>query len=66
MLEANNVSILSVKMTSRERLEIRTNIEFCADLGKTPTDTRKLLQKTRGNVSVSHDVKNLKTMRAES
>jgi predicted transcriptional regulator len=40
-------------MTSHERMEIRANIKFCADLGKTPTETYKLLQQTKRESSVS-------------
>ena len=40
-------------MGSHERLEIRANIKFCAELGKTPTQTLDLIQKTRGDKSVS-------------
>lgn len=40
-------------MMSQEKLETRAIIKFCKDLGKTPTDTCKMLQKSRGKTSVS-------------
>ena len=43
-------------MTSNERLEIRANINFCEDFGKTPTDMLKLLHQTRANMSVSRAI----------
>ena len=33
-------------MTSREWLEMRTNINFCADFGKTTKEMLKLLHET--------------------
>ena len=47
----------NVKMTSHEQLEMKANIKFCSDLGKTPTKILKSLQKTRGNnMSVSRAI----------
>ncbi|XP_060555054.1 protein GVQW3-like, partial [Ruditapes philippinarum] len=39
-------------MTSQERLELRANIKFCMELGETPTDTYKKLQRIRGENAV--------------
>jgi hypothetical protein len=39
-------------MTSQERLELCANIKFCMELGETPTDTYKKLQRTRGENAV--------------
>lgn len=39
-------------MTSTERTEVRANIKFCMELGKTPTETFKMLQRTPSNCSV--------------
>lgn len=33
-------------MTSADRMEIRTIIKFCSDLGKTPTETLKMMHTT--------------------
>ena len=46
----------NVKMTSHERLEMRAKINFCADLGKAPTEMLTLLHKTKGNMSVSRTI----------
>ena len=43
---ATNLSLL-------RKLERRAVIKFCKDLGKTPTDTYKMLQKSRGEKCVS-------------
>ena len=43
---ATNLSLL-------RKLETRAVIKFCKDLGKTPTDTYKMLQKSRGEKCVS-------------
>ena len=40
-------------MASSERTEMRTIIKFCNDLGKTPTETYKMIRKTRGDSGVS-------------
>jgi hypothetical protein len=40
-------------MSVAKRLEIRTIIEFGANIGKTPTDTYKELKKASGTSSVS-------------
>ena len=39
-------------MASQERLEIRAIIKLCKDLGKTPTETYELVNRTRGENSV--------------
>lgn len=40
-------------MMSSERHEIRTIIKFCHDLGKTPTETLKMIDSTQRKHSVS-------------
>jgi hypothetical protein len=40
-------------MSVAKRLEIRTIIKFCANIGKTPTDTYKELKRASGTSSVS-------------
>ena len=40
--------IFNVKMTSLEQLEMRANINFYADFGKTPKEMLKLLYETTG------------------
>ncbi|XP_052791810.1 uncharacterized protein LOC128225956 [Mya arenaria] len=39
-------------MSSQESLEIRANIKFCKEIGKTPSETYKLLMLTRGDSCV--------------
>ena len=64
----------NVKITSRERLEMMANINFCADFGTTPKEMLKLLHETtgkcqsavllslNGTVGLKMAVKTLKTM----
>ena len=40
-------------MSSSDRLEIRAIIKFCHDLGKTPTQTLKMIEQTKRERSVS-------------
>ena len=40
-------------MASTDKLKIRANIKFCVDLGKTPTETFKLMKTTPRSRSVS-------------
>ena len=40
-------------MASTERTEVRAVIKFCRDIGKTPTQTYKLMKSTPGRSTVS-------------
>ena len=46
-------SATNVNMSPSDRLEIRVIIEFCHDLGKTPTQTLKMIEQTRREHLVS-------------
>ena len=45
--------LINVKMSTKERMEIRENIKLCTDLGKTPTKTYMMLQMAKGERKVS-------------
>ena len=46
-------SAANVKMTPSDRLEIRVIIKFSQDLGKTPTQTLKMIEQTKRENLVS-------------
>ena len=43
-------------MASTERTEVRAVIKFCRDIGKTPTQTYKLMKSTPGRSTVSRSL----------
>ena len=44
--------LTNVKISTKECMEIRGNIKFCMDLGKTPTEMYKMLQMAKGEHKV--------------
>ena len=46
-------TLINVKMSTEERMEIRGNIKVCMNRGKTPTKTYKMLQVAKGECKVN-------------
>ena len=42
-----------VKMSTSEKEKMRTSIQFCVNLGKTPTETKTMMEMAYGKKSVN-------------